>query len=130
MIVLDASSAVDLVAQIDPLRTWVADRIVDEPEVHAPELLDAEVLHALRRLVHRRELTEPAAERAVVDLLDLRITRYPHRPFLERAWALRGTFSPYDGLYIALAETLGATLVTTDLRLARVVTSVEVATPL
>ena len=66
---------------------------------------------------------------AVSKLLDARIVRYPHRPFVNRAWELRGQLTPYDAVYVALAEALGATLVTTDRRLARAVTTVEVAVP-
>ena len=129
MIVLDASATVDLLVHVDPLGEWVAERIVGEREVHAPELLDAEVLHALRRRVLREELTELAARQSVADLLDLPIVRYPHRPFVERAWGLRGALSPYDALYVALAETLGGSLVTTDLRLGRTVSTVDVVSP-
>lgn len=129
MIVLDASATVDLIARIEPLRSWVADRIEGEAEVHAPELLDVEVLSALRRRVRRNELDQPAGTQAVTDLLDLAIVRYPHRPFVERAWALRETFNPYDALYVALAEALGATLLTTDRRLAGGVATVAVMSP-
>jgi len=34
-------------------------------------------------------------------------------------WQLRGNLTAYDAVYVALAEVLGATLVTTDRRLAR-----------
>jgi predicted nucleic acid-binding protein len=38
---------------------------------------------------------------------------------VQRAWALRENIALRDGLYIACAETLGATLLTLDGRLAR-----------
>jgi predicted nucleic acid-binding protein len=34
-------------------------------------------------------------------------------------WALRDNLTPYDGAYVALAETLDCPLVTSDERLAR-----------
>ena len=80
-------------------------------------------------MVVRRELATERADLAISDLLSLQVQRYPHRPFVKRAWALRAQLTAYDALYVALAETLGATLVTTDLRLARVVTSVVVVAP-
>jgi predicted nucleic acid-binding protein len=83
----------------------------------------------LRGLVLRSEISAEAASAAVSELLDARIVRYPHRPFIERAWALRGRLTAHDALYVALAEALDATLVTTDLRLARAVTTVEVVAP-
>jgi predicted nucleic acid-binding protein len=42
-----------------------------------------------------------------------------HRPLLHRAWELRDALGAPDALYVALAEALGATLVTLDRRLAR-----------
>ena len=46
------------------------------------------------------------------------IARYPHDPFLLRIWELRYNVTAYDAAYIALAEALGATLLTRDERLA------------
>jgi predicted nucleic acid-binding protein len=38
---------------------------------------------------------------------------------VSRCWDLRDNLSAYDASYVALAELLGATLVTTDARLCR-----------
>jgi predicted nucleic acid-binding protein len=59
------------------------------------------------------------ANEAVRDLLDLRITRYPHTLFVPQIWQLGHNFSAYDAAYIVLAEKLGAALVTRDAQLAR-----------
>jgi predicted nucleic acid-binding protein len=48
---------------------------------------------------------------------DVPLERHPHAPLLARAWALRRNASAYDAAYVALAEALGATLVTCDVRL-------------
>lgn len=58
------------------------------------------------------------ADEAFSDLLDLRITRYPHLVLLPRIWQLRHNFSAYDAAYIVLAEKLRAVLGTRDGRLA------------
>jgi predicted nucleic acid-binding protein len=59
------------------------------------------------------------AGQAIEGLLDLRLARYPHFVLLSRVWQLRQNFSAsYDAVYLALAEKLGATLITHDARLA------------
>ena len=63
-------------------------------------------------------LSASRAEAAIQDLLDLRITRYPHSVLLPRIWQLRHNLSAYDAAYVVLAEKLGATLLTRDARLA------------
>lgn len=44
---------------------------------------------------------------------------HPFEPFLERVWALRENVTVSDAWYVALAEALGAALVTADDRLRR-----------
>ena len=118
MIVLDASATVDWLLQTTAGQ-HIERRIYSAREsLHAPHLLDLEVAQVLRRLV--REGTVPAnrADEAVRDLLDLRLTRYPHFMLLPRVWQLRHNFSAYDAAYVGLAEKLGAPLITRDGRLA------------
>jgi len=118
MIVLDASAAVDWLLQT-PAGRLVENRIYSRNEtLHAPHLLDLEVAQVLRRLVAQGVVTGLRAQQAVEDLLDLRITRYPHDVLLSRVWQLRHNFSAYDAAYITLAEELRAVLVTRDGRLA------------
>ncbi|MGY1728101.1 type II toxin-antitoxin system VapC family toxin [Geodermatophilus sp. SYSU D01062] len=47
------------------------------------------------------------------------MARHGHDPLLGRALELRQAVTAYDGVYVALAEVLGAGLVTGDRRLAR-----------
>jgi len=54
------------------------------------------------------------AARALTLHKNLRMMRHPHYPYLDRIWDLRHNFSAYDACYIALAEALGATLLTRD----------------
>jgi predicted nucleic acid-binding protein len=118
MIVLDASAAVDWLLHT-PAGQHIENRIYSGNEtLHTLHLFDLEVTQVLRRLVHQRVVPVHRADEAVRDLLDLRITRYPHLVLLPRVWQLRPNFSAYDAAYIVLAEKLGAALVTRDERLA------------
>lgn len=118
MIVLDASAAIDWMLQT-PAGQRVDKRIFSQNEsLHSPHLVDLEVAQVLRRLVREQAVSVYRADEAIRDLLDLRITRYPHSVLLPRIWQLRGDFSAYDAAYVVLAETLGATLLTRDTRLA------------
>ena len=118
MIVLDASAAVDWLLQTSAGRQ-IEKRIFSRAEsLHAPHLLDLEVAQVLRRLAREGAVSVRRAEEAIRDLLDLRVTRYPHFLLLPRIWQLRHNLSAYDAAYIALAEELGATLLTRDARLA------------
>ena len=91
---------------------------MDDGDLHAPHLLDIEFLHALRRLTLRGELSDDRAHDARVDFADLALVRYPHEQLADRVWELRRNVTAYDGVFVALAETLDVPLVTCDARLA------------
>lgn len=118
MIVLDASAAIDWLLQT-PAGQHIEKRIFAQGEsLHCPHLLDLEIVQVLRRLVRESYISAHRAQEAIQDLLDLKITRYPHFVFLPRIWHHRNNFSAYDSAYLALTEELGATLVTRDARFA------------
>ncbi len=118
MIVLDASATVDWLPQTSAGQR-IEHRIYSAKEsLHAPHLLDIEVAQVLRRLVREGALPARRADEAVQDLLDLRLTRYPHFALLPRIWQLRHNLSAYDAAYVGLAEKLRASLITCDKRLA------------
>ncbi len=114
MIVVDASAITELLLQTE-LGTRVERRIYRNDDIlHAPHLLDVEVLSALRRLVHAGEVPADRAEDAIEDLGALRIIRHGHLDLATRAWELRQNFTAYDAVYLALAEALDAKVVTCD----------------
>jgi predicted nucleic acid-binding protein len=84
-----------------------------------PTLCDVEVVAGLRRAVLSRALSDRRAEEALVDYLDLPLTRHGHQGLLMRVLELRDNFSAYDATYVALAERLRGELLTSDGRLAR-----------
>jgi predicted nucleic acid-binding protein len=118
VIVLDASAAIDWLLQTAVGQEIEARLFSRGESLHAPHLLDLEVAQVLRRLVRDGAVSAPRADQAVQDLLDLRVTRYPHFVILPHIWRLRDNLSAYDAAYIALTEKLGATLITRDARLA------------
>ena len=83
----------------------------------APELMDVETVSVLRKLWLGGELTARRFGTAVHQLTELRIARYQALPYLSRAFHLRANLTPYDAMYVALAEDLDCALVTTDIRL-------------
>lgn len=85
--------------------------------LHAPHLIDVEIAQTLRRFHLAGSLDAARAEMALDALVDLRLVRHGHAPLLRRVWQLRGNLSAYDAMYVALAEALGAPLLTMDRRL-------------
>ena len=119
MIVLDASAVVELLLDTAAGRR-VAILISDAATgVHVPHLIDVEVVSALRRFARERDIDEDEAASAIQNLLALDLQRHSHEGLLERVWALRQNLTAYDAMYVALAEAVGATLVSCDARLGR-----------
>jgi predicted nucleic acid-binding protein len=117
VIVLDASALVELLVGGTPRAAALAVRVRSET-IHAPHLIDVEVLSVLRTLEARKAVSTADASRAATELATLAMSRYPHDPLAERIWQLRGHVTPYDACYVALAESLGVPLVTCDAKLA------------
>lgn len=119
MIVLDASAVVELLVRL-PLGDAVAARLADpDTTLHAPDLLLVETAHVVRRFTLAGTLGPDDGRRVLTDLVDLGVQTYPHEPLLPRVWQLRDALTAYDATYVALAEALGARLLTTDARLDR-----------
>ena len=120
MIVLDASAVVELLLGTLAGR-GIAARITDPGiGLHVPHLLDVEVAQALRRHATNGQIDASTARQALDNLRDLPLERHAHDLLLDRVWALRQNLSAYDAVYVALAEALGAILITCDRRMARV----------
>ena len=118
MLIVDASCLYDVLtgkAGAERIR----QRLLADGDLAAPHIVDAEVLGVIRRDFLLGHLDPTAATQAVEDLRDWPGERYGHRALLERAWELRQNVRGWDALYVALAEALGATLITTDARLGR-----------
>lgn len=117
MIVVDASVLVAALVDEGEVEGRLADRLSLD-DLAAPELVDLEVLSALRREVRRGALSEARCDAARRALRDLPLRRERHGRLLEGVWALRHNLSAYDAAYVALAEALACPLLTADRRLA------------
>ncbi len=120
MIVIDASAEVAVLLNVGPGVEGIRDRIARPGEtLHVPHLFEIEVLHALRRPSLLGTVSPERARLALSRLRDTQLVRYPHTPLMERIWELKDNLTAYDAAYVALAEALGAPLITLDARLAR-----------
>jgi len=118
VIVLDASAAIELL--ITSHRGAAVREIVGDERMHAPHLLDIEVAQVLRRFRLRGVLAEDDVELVIDDLIQMRIRRHAHLALLPRIRELSDNATAYDACYLALAEVLGAVLVTCDAKMSRV----------
>ena len=116
MLVIDASVLFEVVADT-PEAAAIGVRLLEDSDLHAPHLVDAEVLSVVQRHHRVGRLDTTAATQAVSDLRAWPGRRWAHRELLGRAWDLRHNITAYDALYVALAESLDATLFTLDQRL-------------
>jgi predicted nucleic acid-binding protein len=123
MIVVDASAMVEALVGRD-VDGDLLDALQDD--LHAPHLLDVEVLSVLRGLTLSGKLEPAVAERARTDHFALAIARYELAGFADRVWQLRSNHTTYDACYLALAEALAAPLYTCDSKLAHDRHSAEV----
>ncbi len=122
MIVVDCSAVVDVLTGVSGAES-LRQRLGEE-QLHAPELLDYEVVAGLRGLTLGRHLASDRAVDALGDFGDLDIQRWPATHALRRrAFDLRDQVSAYDAAYVVLAEALECRLVTRDQCLARAVES-------
>lgn len=117
MIVVDASILATALLDDSSDGDLARERLLRQPDLHAPHLLDLEVLSVFRRRWGR--LDNKRMTLALKDFQDLRLTRYPHLPFADRIIELGDNLTVYDAAYVALAEALQCTLLTADRKLAR-----------
>lgn len=114
---IDASILVEYILQTElGLRSAA---LLDGAYLVAPELIDAEIMSALRQMTLRGEISADRAESALNDLVGLPFTRVRHRDIVQRAWQYRHNASAYDSLYVAVARIFDMPLLTSDAALSR-----------
>jgi len=116
-LVVDASMVVAALVDSGQHGEWATDQMRGE-RLAAPHLLHAEVANVLRRSELAGDISGDVAGLAYSDLCNLAVDLYPFEPFAVRVWELRRTITAYDAWYVALAESMDASVATLDIRLA------------
>jgi predicted nucleic acid-binding protein len=113
VIVVDGSVAVLAV-----LDNTAAREVLLGEDLHAPAVIDIEVLGALRHLLGQGVVRANDAAASLEAWRYMAVFR--HRSFadLERMWELRDNLTASDAAYVSLAEALNCDLVTADRHLA------------
>jgi len=117
VIVVDSSVVANAIAVPQAKGDAARERLARDPDIHAPQLMDLEVVSSVRRLSSHGEIEEEEANLALLHLRTFPAVRYPHVELIPRIWELRNNATPYDASYIALAEELDCPLVTADAHL-------------
>ena len=117
-VVIDSSVVVAALLDTGDHGAW-AEKILEQGDLYAPELLCVESANVLRRLERDKEITEQEAYAAFEELMELNVELHEFGPFSERVWELRHNVTSYDGWYVALAEALNLPLATLDGRLVK-----------
>jgi predicted nucleic acid-binding protein len=116
VLVVDASCLFEVLTG-SPRGEPIRQRLALDEDQAAPHVIDVEVFSVVRREHRLGRLDQTAADQAVQELEDWPGERFGHRLLLARAWELRDTVRGWDAMYVALAEALDTTLLTTDVRL-------------
>lgn len=120
-VVIDPSAAVEYLVALtltDPATRLFHLAAARRVELWAPDLVYAESASALRKLVRLEAIAAATARAAVENLVKLPISIAGTAALMPDVWRMRAFLTPYDACYVALAEALGAELVTAERDLA------------
>ena len=120
-VVIDASAVVRALVDRDPEAVeWLARISKEEVTAACPDLLYAEVANALIGQQRAGKLTSAEAKRVIEATVAAPFESKRTESIATAAWviAVERGLSAYDACYVVLAETMHATLLTADRRLA------------
>ncbi len=121
MIIVDTTVLVESMLGDQPLSDRARHALMRDPHWAAPVHQPVEFLNALRALSLGKKVTESAV---TIATQRFRAGEFEHfavvgeLELMDRIWELRHNLTPYDAAYVALAETLDVTLLTSDVKLA------------
>ena len=110
---------VELLAAKTEAGDSIAERLRRAQALYAPYILDGEIISALLGLRRGRKITEREADAAVANFRAFPIERQDVLTLWPRIRKLNTNLPAYNAQYVALAEVLGVSLITTDARIAR-----------
>lgn len=121
LLVVDSSALIEALIPTDARGEAVIARLSKGDALFAPALIDYEVCAVISSLSKPTPPKVEDPQQAIRDLFALaRIRRVaPDESVCLRAFELRHNLSGYDAMYVALAESLNAPLLTCDGRIAR-----------
>ncbi|MFG2197170.1 type II toxin-antitoxin system VapC family toxin [Streptomyces sp. NPDC048639] len=111
LMILDPAALVAFLVGSDPVSDDVRGTARGR-RLAAPQGVDFQCAEILAALVSAGQLPAGEAERALELLGRMRVRRYDQGPLLRRVWQLRRALRSYDAACVALAEILGAELLT------------------
>jgi predicted nucleic acid-binding protein len=120
VIVLDCSALVHVLTDHGSIGSAIRQRIkATATTLHAPGLLDYELTSALLGMTRGGKITTKDAGKAISDYRNLALVRHETLLLWSRIRELHHNVSADDAHYVALAETLGIPLITSDARIKR-----------
>ena len=119
MIVVDASVLASAFGDDEAYGDIARRELLRSGEVALPDLAYLETVSVLRKRWLAGSLDDQRFRVALGGLSELASDCYPSLPLLNRVYELRANLTPYDAVYVALAERVGCSLLTLDTRLAR-----------
>lgn len=124
MIVIDCSSLVHFLLDHGKTGTAIRERVGRADALAAPGLLDYEITSAVFGLARGRrggkpKVTEKEALKAIADYQALALDLHLTLILWQRVRELSNNLSVYDAHYVALAESFGVPLITSDARIER-----------
>lgn len=124
MIVIDCSSLVHFLLDNGKTGTAIRERVGNAGSLAAPGLLDYEITSAIFGLARgwrgsTPKITQQEARKAISNYQALAPDLHPTLILWERVRELSSNLSVYDAHYVALAESFGIPLITSDARIER-----------
>ncbi len=116
-LVVDACVIVD--SLIGNERSLSADARMSGAILHAPTLIDFEVVSAIARLERSGTIITAEAAAAIALWQNNSVQHWETEPLIRHAWKMRGSIRISDAFYLSLAAALDLPLVTSDARLTK-----------